>query len=262
MQTNKWIARNYIWKFYKEDPGVILPTSRLIFDMLRHLSLNFCIHSFLEKKRSLWWVYKNQYRVVDVYVIFWLATEVLFFVFVGTNSFIALNMWFILLMIAILSLFMVTKFHKPILLGVGVIAVVIGIGLLQTSSFQWFVQILILYRLFDIFQAWVNDFVLMPNWQPVDPRRTLVLVFIGFLEVIISYALFAFIYQTSFYIRQSASLGQSLYYSVRTATTISADWKPKSLAGYFIFYTELVFAILFVTAVIGQIFSYIGNKRE
>ena len=41
------------------------------------------------------------------------------------------------------------------------------------------------YRLFEIFQAWVNQFLLTYKWDPINASRSLVIAFGGFLEVAI-----------------------------------------------------------------------------
>ena len=118
----------------------------------------------------------------------------------------------------------------------------------------WLLRFLICYRLFDIFQSWVSQFVLMPKWEPVSPYRSLVLVFIGYIEIIISYALLAFVFDSAFSVPFD-TVWKAFYYSVTTATTIGSKWGPISAGGYAIFYTQLMFVVLFVTAVIQRILT-------
>lgn len=164
---------------------------------------------------------RNKYFIVESYVLFWFMVEILFLGLLICTSLVEED-WFLCLAAGFLS-----------------------------------------YRLFDIFQAWVNQFVLMEmqEWKPIDPRRTLVLVFIGYVEIMISYAILAFVFQDTFS-KPFCTVCQSLYYSVTTATTIGSKWEPISAGGYAIFYTQVMFAVLFVTAVIGQIFTYISKKTD
>ena len=135
-------------------------------------------------------------------------------------------------------------------------------GLNQQFVVRWIFTSLLMYRLFDIFQAWVNQFVLMEEWKPVSPYRSLVLLFIGYIEIIISYAIIAFIFQTNFYIQSgTASICDGLYYSIRTAT-FGSVWKPVTAGSYAIFYTQLIFAVLFITAAIQRILGRISSKTD
>ena len=138
---------------------------------------------------------------------------------------------------------------------------VINPDYITASWFVWLVRILVSYRLFDIFQAWVNQFVLMPDWQPVDPYRALVLVFIGYIEVIFSYALIALVFPHSF--SGIFETGwQALYHSVTTAITIGSNSQPTIPSGYAIFCTQIMFSLLFVTAVIQRILGDIAARRN
>jgi len=116
------------------------------------------------------------------------------------------------------------------------------------------VAILGIYRLFDIFQAWVSQFILMedPNW--IDIFRTRILVFSGYTETIVIYAILAYIFSANFS-QPFNDISQSLYYSVTTATTIGSDWEPKTTGGYAMFYTQLMFSVFFVNAVLQQTFQ-------
>lgn len=127
---------------------------------------------------------------------------------------------------------------------------------------RWIFVGFLFYRLLDIFQAWVYQFVLLEKWQPISPYRSLVLLFIGYVEIIISYAIIAFIFQTTFFIQSgTATVCDSLYYSVRTAT-FGSIWEPMNAGSYAIFYTQLIFAVLFITAAIQRILGRISSKAD
>lgn len=129
------------------------------------------------------------------------------------------------------------------------------------SWFVWLLRFLICYRLFDIFQSWVSQFVLMPDWKPINPYRSLVLVFIGYIEIIISYALIAFVFGSTFS-KPFLSVFQALYYSFTTAITMGSAWKPEGAGGYAIFYTQIMFILLFITAVIQRILGRLGEEAQ
>ena len=80
---------------------------------------------------------------------------------------------------------------------------------------------IISYRLFDIWQSWVSQFVLggiSGQWKPRNIHRSLVLVFEGYLEIIFSFALLAFILKDNF--RSINCWLQSLRYSFGNAVTL------------------------------------------
>lgn len=129
----------------------------------------------------------------------------------------------------------------------------------KSSLYLCLVISIVIYRLYDIFQSWVYQFILMEDWRPVNIYRSLVLVIIGYFEIIISYSVLYFILQDniskSFY-----SVCQSLYYSVTTSTMIgSNDWQPVKPWGYVIFFSQIIFALLFLTVVVQHI---IGRKDK
>jgi hypothetical protein len=123
--------------------------------------------------------------------------------------------------------------------------------------FNIILLVLISYRLFDIFQSWISQFVLggVPaKWKPINIYRSLVLVFIGYFEVIISYALLIFTLKNNF--QGISSLGQALYCSVRCTATIGYDITPIGCTGYAVLITQIMFVILFITAAVNTIISH------
>jgi len=59
---------------------------------------------------------------------------------------------------------------------------------------------LIGFRMADLFQSWFNHFVLggVPQkWTPVDPIRSLVIVFMGYSEIVIAYSILAYNYNVT-----------------------------------------------------------------
>ena len=118
------------------------------------------------------------------------------------------------------------------------------------------------YRMAELFQSWFSQFVLSgvpQKWQPVDPNRTLVLVFMGYFEIVFAYAILAYNYKESF--RGISSLPKAFTYSIGNAITIgSADIQLNSIASYIIFSTQLILVLIFITAVVQQIINYSRSK--
>jgi len=165
------------WKEYKElwhdredskhskRVGIILPWLIDVFTSLDKLScIRFRVWRLKRRKQKF--ELGSLYKAVDWYIIGWLIFEIGFFFWVALFQY---------------------PIHNSLLLWIMVLVLII---------------IPIMYRLFDIFQDWVSQFVLggVPEkvWQPIDIYRSLVLVFIGYFEVIFDYATFAIFFQGSF----------------------------------------------------------------
>jgi hypothetical protein len=133
------------------------------------------------------------------------------------------------------------------------------------SAVLWLVAVvLVSYRLFEIFQSWVSQFILggvpRPGWQPISKFRSLILVFIGYCEVVVAYAIFALIFNEHF--TGINRWQDALYYSVRNAATIGSKFHPEDCVGYTLFITQIMFALLFLTAVVQSIVSYKEEQEE
>lgn len=118
------------------------------------------------------------------------------------------------------------------------------------------------FRMADLFQSWFNHFVLggVPKkWNPVDPTRSLVIVFMGYFEIVIAYSILAYNYKDSF--KCINSLQDSFMYSIGNAITIgSTNIKPEGLASYIILSTQLILVLVFLTAVVQHIINYSRSK--
>ncbi|HEY40891.1 MAG TPA: hypothetical protein G4O18_03425 [Dehalococcoidia bacterium] len=131
---------------------------------------------------------------------------------------------------------------------------------------KWFFivpLIFIIYRLLEILQAWVSQFILggvpVRGWKPLDVYRSLVLVCVGYVEIIFSYAFIVLFCWESF---DGIEYGvKALHYSVSNAVTIGSDVVPRSWLGYTIFGTQVIFILLFITAVIGFIIGGITRDK-
>ncbi len=209
------------WRERKNDKykgvGIILPNIKWFFDRILYEKLS--LHYWLIKRRLN--VEKDEeqeqhFRYVDLYVLFWLVLGIFIF--------------FLLL-------------FSP--------------NLGQRSILGVIFSVLLLYRLFDIFQAWVNMFLLIENPELRDPIRNLVLAFVSYLEVIIGYSVLTFIFKSGYSYFSNThtfqNVGDSLRYSIGVLTTIGSNWEPSTWCGYFFFYTQVIFGVLFVTVVIQRV---------
>jgi hypothetical protein len=187
----------------------------VLFWVLSKFSLSRIIVFFREKRYGT--IDKRKYHAVDWYVFVWVIVELVIF--------------FLLL--------------------------ILFPAIASNCVFNIVLKVLIAYRLFDIFQSWISQFVLggVPTkWRPVNIYRSLVLVFIGYFEIIISYALLIFTLKNNF--PDISSLQQALYFSIRSAATMGYDITPVGCIGYTIFITQIMFVLLFLTAVVNTIISH------
>jgi len=109
------------------------------------------------------------------------------------------------------------------------------------------------YRLFDTWQSWVSQFVLSAQWSPRSVYRSLVLVFLGYIEVTFLFSLLAFIFKDDF--MGIYCWSQSLLYGFGNAATIGSGIAPVTGVGYTLFAVQIMFTLLFLTAIINRIVS-------
>ena len=137
------------------------------------------------------------------------------------------------------------------------ISIVILAVLPILASNCWFTtisQIILWWRLLDIFQGWVNVTLLRRHLSVYSPSRMLFLDFVSFTTVAIIFGSFAFLWRY-FFSPPFCSPWQSLYYSVGTITTIGSTYTPIG-RGYFLFYGEIIFSLLFLVIVIRRVISF------
>lgn len=119
------------------------------------------------------------------------------------------------------------------------------------------ILIFLSYRLFEIFQSWVSQYILggvSEPWKTRNIYRNLVLVFLDYGEVIFSYALLAFILKNNF--SGITCWQQSFLYSLGHAVTIgSNNIVPTTSIGYALFATQLMFTLLFLVAAVNRIIA-------
>jgi hypothetical protein len=103
------------------------------------------------------------------------------------------------------------------------------------------------FRLFDIFQSWVKQFILQQKWKAISVHRSLVLAFIGYFEIGIIGAIIRYTNQ------QPIRIWQAIDNSVMTMIVNPAS-KPSPIQ-----YTQIMFSILFIVVVAQHI---IGRKAS
>ncbi|MCK4818035.1 hypothetical protein KA005_19855 [bacterium] len=119
------------------------------------------------------------------------------------------------------------------------------------------------YRLIEIAQSWFSQFVVggVPDkWHPINIYRSLVLVFMGYIEIVFAYAILAYNYKGSF--EGITSLRKAFIYSFGNAVTIGwyNDIQLSGTTSYIIFSTQLILVLIFLTAVVQQILNYDRTK--
>jgi hypothetical protein len=106
-------------------------------------------------------------------------------------------------------------------------------------------------------QTWVGNF-LVGDPTPRDPKRTLVVTFIGYGEIILWYSTLAFILNSNFDITRWQ---QALYFAIGTAT-VGSDIRPNTPLGFVIFSTQLMFDVLFLSVVVSRIIDILGKGQR
>ena len=123
------------------------------------------------------------------------------------------------------------------------------------------VLIFFIWRLLDIFQSIFSIGILSEEPLPYSIQRMLILLLTGIIEVSIIYGAFDYIYKNAFLSGQNhiQTIGQSLYHSIMTLTTIGSNYSPQNIVGYSLTYSEIAFSILFLIVVIQRIVSLFKN---
>jgi len=124
----------------------------------------------------------------------------------------------------------------------------------ENFSLDYLIVGILLWRLIGLFRVWVFHFVIAKDWNPISLYRTLILVFIGYIEITISYAALAFILREHFI--GITCWQQALDYSIRNAITMgSPNIGAKDSISYSLLWTQIMFVLLFLTAVVNRIIS-------
>ena len=109
-------------------------------------------------------------------------------------------------------------------------------------------------------------FLLKEDPELRDPLRTLVLVLIGYFEILVAYAVIAFLFGSSFQNVLNTGtfdhVGDSLRYSVGVLTTLGSTWEPSACNGYLILYTQVLLGIIFIVVVIQRVIALIRERKS
>ncbi len=208
-----------VWEFRKvtsqKDPGFIVKGLRWMFAVFYLLSFSKWISGTLKARRKIDTGNLRPYSCIEIYVTVW------FFIEVAVASTIA-------------------SYHWPVIYSQSTLSHV----------FALFFVVLFSYRLFDIFQSWVSQYVLKSRWEAINVNRSLVLAFVGYIEITIIGAIIRFAYQ------QSSYFSDAFYNSVMT---VIANPQREDM-GLAIMYTQIGFAILFLTAVAQNVVGRLSSK--
>lgn len=124
--------------------------------------------------------------------------------------------------------------------------------------FYWFANILLILKSIEIFQTWFNIHIIRIA-EPASAPRLLVLIFINYIELIIIFSVLSFLHQGCFS-PAFGSLQNSLLFTLNTFIpfdlNLGLDFIPKGLCGYLMFFTEILFTLLFILIIIGRTLAY------
>ena len=190
-----------------EKPGCILSLLRCFFDYIFLFSISKWLSQTKKKQEKIKGGDLSPYRCVDIYVSVWLAIELV------TTLVIKYLDWPVISKQFALSCVFIFLFS---------------------------------YRLFEIFQSWVSQFVLRYRWIAINANRSLVLAFVGYLEIAVIGTILRMIYEEA----------SPLYNSV-----VSLIANPQLDYSSPIQYVQIMFSILFLAVVAQQIIARISNKR-
>lgn len=123
-----------------------------------------------------------------------------------------------------------------------------------SDGWRVFLLVMIALRLTELFFTWVGDFLISdPHLE--NSKRTLIIVLMGYLEIILWYSLLDFI------ITDGICRLQSFAYAVSTAT-VGPDKIPDTTIGVVLFTSQLIFDILFLSVVITQILNFPKQSNQ
>jgi hypothetical protein len=117
------------------------------------------------------------------------------------------------------------------------------------NSLYWLIIGFFSYRLFEIFQSWVSQFILTYKWDPINTNRSLVLAFEGYLEITLIGAVIRFTTSSEIPESFSASFSDSVMAMIAN---------PKAETLNAIGYIQIIFSILFVAVVVQQVLARIS----
>ena len=126
-------------------------------------------------------------------------------------------------------------------------AIAVGISHVQIV----FLAALFSYRLLDIFQSWVNQFLLNSKWTAINVNRSLIMAFAYYLEIIIMGAIIRFTFDEN----PLRTFSDSLSSSVNTMIA-NPGQTPSPIQ-----YVQIMFAVLFAAVVVQHVVGRLSNKN-
>lgn len=207
------------WEFRKvrseKAPGFIVPWLRWVFAFFYLLSFSKWISGTLKARRKIDTGNRRAYTCTEIYVTVW------FFIEAAVAYTIARCLW-------------------PVIYSQSTLSHVFALAFVGLFS----------YRLFDIFQSWASQYVLKSRWEAIDMNRSLVLAFVGYIEITIIGAIIRFTYQQSNY------FSDAFYNSVMTMIL-----NPQNEdVGLPIMYVQIMFAILFLVTVTQHVVGKLSSE--
>lgn len=201
----------------EENPGFILKWLRYVFALFYLLSFSKWISGTSKAGAKVDAGKLRPYLCIDIYVTVWFGIEV-----------------------AIAST--IACCHWPVIGSQSAFSHVFALAFVALFS----------YRLFDIFQSWVSQYVLRSKWEAINVNRSLVLAFVGYIEIAIIGAIIRSTYQQSNY------FCDAFYNSVMT---MIANPQHEDI-GLAIMYTQIGFAILFLVTVTQHVVGRLVSKER
>lgn len=124
--------------------------------------------------------------------------------------------------------------------------------------FYWFANILLVLKLVEIFQTWFNIHIIRIA-QIASAPRLLVLILINYVELIIIFSVLSLLHQGCFS-PEFGCLQNSLLFTLNTLIpfdlSLGINFIPIRLCGYLMFFTEILFTLLFILIVISRTLAY------
>jgi hypothetical protein len=114
-----------------------------------------------------------------------------------------------------------------------------------------FLAVLFGYRLLDIFQSWINQFLLSSKWNAINVNRSLVIAFVYYLEIIIMVAIIRITFDSNPLKTFSDSLSSSV-----NPMIANPGQTPSPIQ-----YVQIMFAVLFAAVVVQHVVGRLSNKN-
>lgn len=115
------------------------------------------------------------------------------------------------------------------------------------------IAILLIWRLLDISQAWLNTYK-DREVHSRSPVRSLILVFLNYLELTLIFGILAFVCRYDFYPAFDNAI-QSLRYSIGVITLLGSKYDPGTWLGGIIYYSEFIYGLVFLVIVINRVLA-------